>query len=210
MEGKLRAEYNACQSLCNQYQTESLQFAERCRALEDTHTELINETNHLRSQLSKATRLTEEQRKQMADLEKNLMESNELLKMATQQQTQVEQRIRDLHQTAEKYQVSMQAQMDAYVKQSCQQENQIHALETANSLLKEELKSAKADNIFLLAMTREDKTLSEEMQRHIVDLTAQYRTKNEQVDETWFVRGLTLMFRLDLEPEGVGEASKRV
>ena len=146
----------------------------------------------------------------MADLEKNLMESNELLKMATQQQTQVEQRIRDLHQTAEKYQVSMQAQMDAYVKQSCQQENQIHALETANSLLKEELKSAKADNIFLLAMTREDKTLSEEMQRHIVDLTAQYRTKNEQVDETWFVRGLTLMFRLDLEPEGVGEASKRV
>jgi hypothetical protein len=66
--------------------------------------------------------------------------------------------------------MSLQAKLDAYTKQSSQQDNQIHALESANSLLKEELNSVKSDNTFLLSMTRQDKLVTKELQQEIDDL----------------------------------------
>jgi hypothetical protein len=180
VEAKLRTEYDACRSLCNQYQSESLQFAERCRTLEDSNTQLSNETNKLRSQLSLTTQLTEEQNLQVLDFEKRLLQSNETLKSAHQYQSQLEQQLRDLRLTSEKYQISMQAQLDAYTKQASQQENQIHALESANCLLKEELNSMKTDNKFLLTMAKQDKQLINDLQQQIDDLNVKHRLENEE------------------------------
>jgi hypothetical protein len=179
LEAKLRIEHDACRALCNQYQSESLQFAERCRTLEDSHTKLTNEANQLRSQLSTAAQLTDEQVTKIVEIEKRLLQSNELLKSAQQYQLKLEQQLRDVHLTTEKHHLSMQAQLDAYTKQSSQQENQIHALETANSLLKEELNSIKSDNKFLLSMTKQDKMVTKELQQHIDELNEQYRLENE-------------------------------
>jgi hypothetical protein len=83
----------------------------------------------------------------------------------------------------EKYQISMQAQIDAYAKQASQQENQIHALESSNCLLKDELNSMKTDNTFLLTMAKQDKQLTKELQEQIEDLNEQHRLENEQVEE---------------------------
>src|SRR5205807_1247328 len=105
---------------------ESLQFAERCRTFEDLNAQLSNEINKLRSQLSITTQLTDEQNIQILDFEKRLLQSNDSLKSANQYQIQLEQQLRDLRLTTEKYQISMQAQIDAYAKQASQQENQIH------------------------------------------------------------------------------------
>ncbi|CAF3917010.1 unnamed protein product, partial [Rotaria sp. Silwood1] len=180
LEAKLRKEYDACRSLCNQYQTESLQFAERCRVLEDLKLQLSNETDKLHSQLSITTKLSDEQAIHIIDYEKRLLESNELLKSAKQYQSQLEQQLRDLRLTTEKYQISMEGQIDAYTKQASQQENQIHALETANILLKEELNSVKTDNTFLLTMAKQDKQLIQELQQQINDFNEKYRLDNEQ------------------------------
>ncbi|CAF3272882.1 unnamed protein product [Rotaria sp. Silwood2] len=180
LEAKLRKEYDVCRTLCNQYQTESLQFAERCRILEDLNTQLSNEEDKLLSELSIKTKLNEEQSIQMTDYEKRLLQSNELLKAANKYQSQLEQQLRDLRLTTEKYQMSMQGQIDAYTKQASQQENQIHALETANSLLKEELNSVKTDNTFLLTMAKQDKQLTNELQQQINDLNEKYQLDKEQ------------------------------
>jgi len=180
LETKLRTEYDGCRSLCNQYQSEALQFAERCRALEDSNTQLSNEANKLRSQISMTTQITEEQKLQILDFEKRLLQSNESLKTANQYQTQLEQQLRDLRLTTEKYQKSMQGQLDAYVKQSSQQENQILALESANNLLKDELNSIKNDNAFLLTMAKQDKQLTKELQQQIKDLNEEHRLENEE------------------------------
>ncbi|CAF1054697.1 unnamed protein product [Rotaria sordida] len=180
LEAKLRKEYDACRSLCNQYQTESLQFAERCRTFEDLNIQLTDETNKLRSQLLITTKLNEEQVIKIIDYDKRLLESNELLKSANQYQLQLEQQLRDLRLTTEKYQISMQGQINAYTKQASQQENQIHALETANILLKEELNSIKTDNTFLLTLNKQDKQLTNELQQQINDLNEKHRLDNEQ------------------------------
>ncbi|CAF1411568.1 unnamed protein product [Adineta steineri] len=180
LEAKLRAEYDTCQALCSQYQSESLHFAERYRTFEDSNAQLSNEVTKLRSQLSISTQLTNEQLVQIKDFEKRLLQSNELLKSANQYKNQLEQQLRDLRLTTEKYQISMQAQLDAYTKQSSQQENQINALETANSLLKDELNSLKADNTFLLTMANDDKQLIKDLQKKINDLNEQHHIQNEQ------------------------------
>jgi len=174
LEAKLRAEYDACRSLCNQYQSESLQFAERCRTLEDMNGQLSHESTKIRSQLSNTNQLTEEQHLQVLDLEKRLLQSNELLKSANQHQSQLEQQLRDLRITSEKYQISMQARLDAYAKQASQQENQIHALESANDLLKEEFNSMKTENTFLLTMANEDKKLKAELQERVDGLNEEH------------------------------------
>jgi len=75
----------------------------------------------------------------------------------------------------------MQAQLDAYIKQASQQENQIHALESANCLLKEELNSTKTDNTFLLTMAKQDKQEINELQQQIDNLNKELRYKNERV-----------------------------
>jgi len=77
----------------------------------------------------------------------------------------------------------MQAQLDAYTKQASQQENQIHALESANCLLKEELNSMKTDNTFLLTMAKQDKQLINDLQQQIDDLNVKHRLENEEVRE---------------------------
>lgn len=181
IEGKLRTEYDACRSLCHQYQSESLQNAERCRTLEESNAQLSHEVNKIRSQLSATTQLTDEQNLQILDFEKRLIQSNELLKSAHQYQAQLEQQLRDVRLTTEKYQISMQAQLDAYTKQASQQENQIHALESANHLLKDELNTMKTDNTFLLTMAKQDKQITQELQREIEELNEEHRLENEEV-----------------------------
>lgn len=176
----MRKEYEACQDLCNQYQAESLQFAERCRALEDLNAQLSNQINKLGSELSMTKEFSEEQTRQISDYEKRLIESNELLKSAKLYQNQLDQQLRDLRLTTEKYQMSMQGQLDAYTKQASQQENQIHALESANSLLKEELIAVKNQNILLKA-TEQDKKVTKELQQQIRDLIEKHRLEDEQV-----------------------------
>jgi hypothetical protein len=145
------------------------------------NTQLSNESNKLRSQLSITTQLTEEQQLQILDFEKRLLQSNESLKSAHQYQNQLEQQLRDLRLTTEKYQISMQAQLDAYTKQASQQENQIHALESSNCLLKDELNSMKTDNTFLLTMAKQDKQLNKELQEQTDDLNEQHRLEKQKV-----------------------------
>lgn len=181
LEAKLRAEYDACRALCNQYQSEALQFAERCRVVEETNAKLSTENNRLRSQMTMSKQLVEEQNVQILDLEKHLSESSDALKAANQYQTQLEQQLRDLRLTNEKYQLSMQGQVDIYTKQISQQEDQLHALESANSLLKEELNSMKNDNIFLVSMTKQDKHVAKELQQEIQQITETYRNERDQL-----------------------------
>ena len=181
MEAKLRTEYDGCRSLCNQYQSESLQFAERCRALQEANTQLSLEINKLRSQLSKTTQLTEEQQLQILDFEKRLFQANESLKTANQYHNQLEQQFRDLRLTSEKYQMSTQGQLDAYAKQASQQENQIHALESSNGLLKEELQTMNVENTRLVTMIKQDKQKVRDLQEQIDYLNEQHRLDIEQV-----------------------------
>ncbi len=75
----------------------------------------------------------------------------------------------------------MQAQIDAYTKQASQQENQIHALESANNLLKDELNSVQTDNTFLITMAKEDKRIIKELEERIYELNEERRTDNEEV-----------------------------
>ncbi len=77
----------------------------------------------------------------------------------------------------------MQAQLDAYTKQASLQENQIHALESANCLLKEELHSMKTDNTFLITMAKQDKQLINDLQQQIDNVNEKHRLENEEVRE---------------------------
>jgi hypothetical protein len=77
--------------------------------------------------------------------------------------------------------MSMQGQLDAYTKHSSQQENQIHALESANCLLKDELHSVKTDNTFLLTMAKQDKTVVKELQQKLDECDEEHRLEREQV-----------------------------
>ncbi|CAF4180840.1 unnamed protein product [Rotaria sordida] len=82
---------------------------------------------------------------------RQLLEINRRLEQqkdeSNQYQLQLEQQLRDLRLTTEKYQISMQGQINAYTKQASQQENQIHALKTSNSLL------CRSNEIWCLPMT---------------------------------------------------------
>lgn len=181
LEEKLRTEHDACLILCNQYKDESLQFAERCRELEEAKDELENDYARLQSQTLANVQVKNEQLAKINDLEKRLAKSTDLVKTANQYQLQLEQQLRDLHLTSEKYQKSIQGQIEAYNKQAAQQENQIHALESANSLLKDELQSIKADNTFLLAMAKEDKQLIKDLQDQIDLINQENRGVLKQV-----------------------------
>jgi hypothetical protein len=77
----------------------------------------------------------------------------------------------------------LQAQLDAYTKQASLQENQIHALESANCLLKEELHSMKTDNTFLITMAKQDKQLINDLQQQIDNVNEKHRLENEEVRE---------------------------
>lgn len=182
LEAKLRTEFDACRSLCSQYQSESVQFAERCRALQESNTQLSTEITKLRAQLTKTSQFSEEQQLQILDWEKRLIQSNELVKTANQYQSQLEQQFRDLRLTSEKYQMSTQAQLDAYIKQASQQENQIHALESSNSLLKEEFQAMKNENTRLITIIKQDKQKINDLQEQIDYLNQQRLSDIEQVN----------------------------
>ncbi|CAF4669978.1 unnamed protein product [Rotaria sp. Silwood1] len=178
-ESKLRTEYDACRALCNQYQTESLQQAERCRALEDSQAKVQSETNQIRSQFSITSQLTKEQATQIIDLERRLMQSNELTKTSNQRQTLLEQQIRDLRLTSEKSQASIQTQIDTYSIQIAQKEEEINELKTTNNLLNEEINSLKVNNESLLLVSKQDKELAQTLQNQLDQLSEQYCLENE-------------------------------
>jgi len=133
----------------------------------------------MRSQLTVTSQLTKDQATQIIDLERRLMQSNELSKSSNQRQTLLEQQLRDLRLTSEKYQISMQGQIEEYSKQNIQLEDKINTLETSNSLLKEELTALQADNECLTLMSKQDKNLSQELQQQLEQLQEQHREENE-------------------------------
>jgi chromosome segregation ATPase len=142
----------------------------------------------LRAQVSACTQLTNVQLAQIKALENRLLQSNELLKTANQAQLQLEQQLRDLRLTSEKHQMSMQARIDAFIKQVSQQDNQINASESAKSLLKEELDSVTADNQSLLERSKEDKQLIKDLQQRIAAMDQERQMQNEEVTwRVWFV-----------------------
>ncbi|CAF0936499.1 unnamed protein product [Rotaria sordida] len=179
LESKLRTEYDACRSLCNQYQAESLQYAERCRTLEDSHGKTLNETNQIRSQLAITSQLTKDQATQIIDLERRLMQSNELTKTSNQRQTLLEQQIRDFRLTAEKNQVLIQTHIDTYSKQSTQKDDEINALKITNNLLQEEINSLKINNESLSLVSKQDNELTQTLQNELDQLYEQRRIENE-------------------------------
>ncbi|CAF2418933.1 unnamed protein product [Rotaria sp. Silwood2] len=178
-ESKLHTEYDACRSLCNQYQAESLQHAERCRTLEDSHAKALNETNQIRSQLAITSQLTKDQATQIIDLERRLMQSNELTKTSNHRQTLLEQQVRDLRLISEKSQASIQTQIDTYLKQVTQKDDEINALKTINNSLHEEINSLKLDNESLSLASKQDKELAQTLQQRLDQLSEQHRLENE-------------------------------
>ncbi|CAF2265531.1 unnamed protein product [Rotaria magnacalcarata] len=175
LESKLRAEYDKCRSLCNQYQTESLQHAERCRTSEDSHARVLNEANQIRSQLAITSQLTKDQATQIIDLQRRLMQADELSKSANQRQALLEQQLRDLSLTSEKN----QKQLDTYAKQITEKDEQIIALQTTNNLLQEESNSLKADYKSSVIVGKRN----EELQQQIDQLSEQHRIENESAQQ---------------------------
>ncbi|CAF3170317.1 unnamed protein product [Rotaria socialis] len=175
LESKLRAEYDKCRSLCNQYQTESLQHAERCCTVEDSLARVSNEANQIRSQLAITSQLAKDQATQIVDLQRRLMQADELSKSANQRQALLEQQLRDLRLTSEKN----QTQLDAYAKQITEKDEQIIDLQTNNNLLQEKSSSLKADyESSVIAGKR-----NEELQRQIDQLSEEHRIENESAQK---------------------------
>jgi chromosome segregation ATPase len=177
-EAKLRTEYDASRSLCSQFQAEAAQHADRCRTLEEAQAHILTDTNQIRSRLAVTSQLTKEQATQIVDLERRLMQSDDLSKTSNQRQALLEQQIRDLRLTSDKYQMAMQNQVE-YSKQNAQREDQMNALETANNLLKEELTSVKADNECLTLMAKQEKDLVEDLRQQLGQLKEKHREENE-------------------------------
>jgi len=163
-----------------------MEHAERCRVLEAAQAHILSDANQTRSQLAVTSQLTKDQATQIIDLERRLMQSNELSKTSNQRQALLEQQLRDLRLTSEKYQLSMQGQLDEQSKQAIQREDQIIALESINNLLKEELNSLKADNEYLSSISKQDKDSVEQLQ----ELHRKYQEENEMVRKYFFFIGL--------------------
>lgn len=158
LESKLRSEHETLLGLCSQYQKDSLINAERGQILEDSNEILKKETSRLTTQLATAT-------SQITDLEKKLLEANESLKSSNQTRLQLEKQLKDLFMTSEKYQKSVQGKLDESAKRMAQQENQIHALETSNVLLKDELKTVRDEKVLLLNQVEEEKKLKKQLEQ---------------------------------------------
>ena len=182
-ESKLLAEYDACRALCEQYQNESLQSAERCRTLEDAQGQIVNETSQYRSQLAVTSQLIKDQATQIIDLERRLMQSNEQSKLANHRQATLEQILRDLRLTSEKHQMSAQGLAESQLKQIADQSERIQGLESSNASLKQEIKSLYGDNECLAQMSQRDKDLSQELQDQLQELREEYRMATETVSE---------------------------
>lgn len=158
-----------------------MQHAQRCQTLEEAPVQLAHENNLLRSQLAVTLQLTKDQATQIIDLERRLMQSNELSKTSNQRHTLLEQQLRDLRLTTEKHQLSMQAQLSAYLQQTAGQTHEIQTLESANLALKEELMACREKNDRLLAASQQDKELEREVRQQLDQIHEQYSVENASV-----------------------------
>lgn len=109
-EQKLLAEFEKTRLLCEEYHRDGLQQVERCRTLEAAQAALIQEANQLRSQLAVTSQLTKDQATQIIELERRMMQSNEVLKTANQRQATLEQQSRDHALTSEKRLLSLEGE----------------------------------------------------------------------------------------------------
>ena len=166
MESNLRVQFDTCQKLCEQYQSDSLRYAERSRTLEDAHAQVSNDAAQLRSQLAVTSQLTKDQATQIIGLERQLMQSNELAKASNQRQLSLEQQLRDLRLTSEKHQLSTEGQLNEYKTLIKQNTDQIETLAKDNNSLREEVNSLRANNGRLAEQSEADKAT-------IKDLTEQ-------------------------------------
>ena len=180
-ESKLVAEYDQCRAQCEQYQTEALQHAERCRTLEDAQGQILTEANQYRSQLAVTSQLIKDQATQIIDLERRLMQSSDLSKSSNQRQAVLEQQLRDLRLTSEKYQMSAQAQLESQTAQIAEQAERIQQLELANASLKEQIKSLYGDNEALAVMSKRDQDYARDLEEQLDELREQHRIENEAV-----------------------------
>ncbi|CAF0914198.1 unnamed protein product [Adineta ricciae] len=190
LESNLRAQFDACQKLCEQYQSDSLRHAERSRTLEDAHAQVSNDANQLRSQLAVTSQLAKDQATQIIGLERQLMQSNELAKGSNQRQLSLEQQLRDLRLTSEKHQLSTKGQLNEYKTLIEQNTNQIETLEKDNNSLREEVDSLRADNGRLTEQSEADKAtikdLAEQLDRQHAEneaLKSQREVVQNELDE---------------------------
>lgn len=107
------------------------------------------------------------------------MQSNELSKDSSQRHTLLEQQLRDLRLTTEKHQLSMQAQLNAYLQQTTSQTHEIRTLESANLELKEEIMACREKCERLVAASQQDKELEREVRQQLEQIHEQYRVENE-------------------------------
>lgn len=174
MESNLRAQFDTCQKLCEQYQSDSLRHAERSRTLEDAHAQVSNDATQLRSQLAVTSQLTKDQATQIIALERQLMQSNELAKVSNQRQLSLEQQLRDLRFTSEKHQLSTEGQLKECAKLIQQKTNQLETLEKDNQSLREEIDSLRADNERLTEQTEADKSTIKDLSEELSTKHAEY------------------------------------
>lgn len=90
---------------------ECLQNADRCRTLEDTNAKHLEEIARMRSQMNALTQFTIGQASKIVDLERRLIQADQLLKKSNEEKLALEQRLRDLQLTSEKYQRSAQGEI---------------------------------------------------------------------------------------------------
>jgi chromosome segregation ATPase len=143
--------------------------------LESAQSQILSETNQVRSQLAVTTQLTKDQATQIIDLERRLMQTSELSKTSNQRQALLEQQLRDLRLTSEKHQLSMQGQAETFTKQN----EKINQLETTNTLLQEEMNSLKTDNECLALACQQEKELAQDLQQQLDQLRDQHRIEKE-------------------------------
>jgi hypothetical protein len=176
-ETRLLAEYEACRLSCEQYQNQSLQHIERCRTLEDAQGQMINETNQFRSQLAVTSQLAKDQATHIIDLERRLMQANELIKTASQRQVSLEQQLRDIQLTSQKNSSTFDDQMKHQEEQLTERDNRIHTLEVSNNLLRDEIKSLQGNYEHLTSVSFVKEQAMETLQTEL----NQCRTENESV-----------------------------
>ncbi len=158
-----------------------MEYADRCRTLEEAQAKILYDINQVRNQLTVQSQFTKDQATQIVELERRIIQSDELNKTSNQRQATLERQLRDYRLTVEKHEMSMQGQLEEFSRLKIQQEDQIRALETANQLLKEEILSLKADNECLILKSNQDKDLVEDLQQQLHALQEQKRHENESV-----------------------------
>lgn len=142
------------------------------------NSKLADEFNQVRSHLTITSQLTKDQATQIIELERRLMQCDELSKTSSQIQASLEQQLRDLRLTSEKYQISTQAQLAAYAKQVAEKDEEINQLKVENNALKEEIQALTTINDEVLSSKAVN---DEELEKQINELKEQHRVTIESV-----------------------------